>query len=183
MHERRRALSSAERRRAGEAVARGLGATPELARARRIALYAAAGGELPTEPLLAEALARELPVLWPRVRGDALEFARCAADALEPGAFGIPAPPASAPATELGEGDLVVLPMLAVDLSGRRLGRGGGHYDRAFAAARAHGPLLAAVGYDFQVVGEVPAGEGDGRVDMVVTERRCVRTRAGGGAR
>ena len=68
-------------------------------------------------------------------------------------------------------------PALALDAAGRRLGRGGGYYDRAFAAAP-RGPFRVGVGYDFQLVEEVPAGVGDGRVDMVATEARQIRTRA-----
>ncbi len=49
---------------------------------------------------------------------------------LSPGAFGIPEPPASFPAADRGEIDLAVVPCLAADPSARRLGRGGGYYDR-----------------------------------------------------
>jgi 5-formyltetrahydrofolate cyclo-ligase len=183
MDARRRALGPGEAGEAAEALARRLAATPEFAAARRIALYAASGGELATGPLLREARARDRVVLWPRVRGGALEFAACDAEALAPGAFGVPAPPASLEAVRLDAADLVVLPALALDGAGRRLGRGGGHYDRAFAGAAAERPLRVGVGYDFQLVDEVPAGEGDARVDLVVSERRLLRVRAAAGAR
>jgi 5-formyltetrahydrofolate cyclo-ligase len=68
------------------------------------------------------------------------------------------------------------VPALALDAAGRRLGRGGGHYDRLLAGVR--GPIRVGVGYDFQLVELVPAGEGDERVDMVVTDQRLLRTRA-----
>jgi len=178
MAARRRAVSAERARAAGEALAAGLAATPELRRARRIALYAAAGGELPTAALEHAARELRLRVLWPRVVGRSLEFAACGADELVPGALGIGAPPAERAAEALGRGDVVVLPALALDAAGRRLGRGGGYYDRAFAGAPAEGPFLVGVGYDFQLVEEVPAGVGDGRVDMVATEARRIRTRA-----
>ena len=178
MAARRREVGERAAGAAGAALAAGLAASRELRRSRRIALYAAAGGELPTSAL--EHAARELGlvVLWPRVVGRSLEFAACAGSDLVPGPFGIGAPPRSRSAEALGAGDLVVLPALALDSAGRRLGRGGGHYDRAFAAAPAEAPFLVGVGYDFQLVDEVPAGVGDGRVDMVATEARLIRTRA-----
>jgi 5-formyltetrahydrofolate cyclo-ligase len=157
-------------------VARHLAGAPELAACRRIVLYAASGGELPTGPLLREAQRRGLPVLWPRVTAEGLVFAACEAAALVPGFAGTGEPPAAAPASPLAPGDLIVLPGLAFDAAGRRLGRGGGHYDRALAASP--GPLRVGVGYAFQLLEQVPAGGGDQRVDMVVTEAGLLRTRA-----
>jgi 5-formyltetrahydrofolate cyclo-ligase len=183
MGARRRSLAAREAERAGRAVAERLAETPEFAACRRLALYAPRAGELPTGPLAESALARGLALLWPRVSGGALEFVACRADELAPGAFGVAEPPAGCAAVALGGGDLAVLPALALDGAGRRLGRGGGHYDRALAEPAHAGTFWVGVGYDFQWMDEVPAGEGDARVDMVVTEARLVRTRARGGAR
>ena len=164
---------------AAEAVAARLAGSDELGRCRRVALYAAAGGELPTEPLWRLARARGLPVLWPRVGAGGLEFARCDdAAALEPGALGVRAPGTECEASALGPGDLVVVPALALDRAGRRLGRGGGHYDRALSAPGARESVRVGVGYALQLVDAVPVGEDDERVDLVVTERELVRTGA-----
>jgi 5-formyltetrahydrofolate cyclo-ligase len=183
MAARRREVAAADADRAARAVAERLAETPELAGCRRLALFAPTTGELPTQPLVEVALARGLLLLWPRVAGGALEFVACRADELAAGAFGVAEPPAGRAGLALGDGDLAVLPALALDAAGRRLGRGGGHYDRAIAAPAFAGTFWVGVGYDFQWVDEVPAGEGDGRVDMVVTEARLVRTGARGGAR
>ena len=146
---------------------------------RRVALYAATGGELETEPLWRVVRARGLPVLWPRLGAGGLEFARCDdAAALEPGVLGVRAPGAGCEASALGPGDLVVVPALALDRAGRRLGRGGGHYDRALAAPGARASVRVGVGYALQLVDAVPVGEGDERVDLVVTERELLRTSA-----
>jgi 5-formyltetrahydrofolate cyclo-ligase len=164
---------------AAAAVAARLAESDELARCRRIALYAAAGGELATEPLWRLARARGLPVLWPRLGAGGLEFARCDdAAALELGVLGVRAPGAGCEASALGPVDLVVVPALALDRAGRRLGRGGGHYDRALAAPGARESVRVGVGYALQLVDAVPVGEGDERVDLVVTERELVRTAA-----
>jgi 5-formyltetrahydrofolate cyclo-ligase len=173
--ERRRGVPPEAALRAAEQVARRLAETPEFSACGRLAIYAATDGELSTEPLVRAARRRGRELLWPRLMGDALGFAACGADELVPGYRGIAEPPGALPPVALAAGDLIVLPALALDAAGRRLGRGGGHYDRLL--ARLRGPIRVGVGYDFQLVELVPAGEGDERVDMVVTDRRLLRTR------
>jgi 5-formyltetrahydrofolate cyclo-ligase len=161
---------------AAEAVAARVVALPEFGAARRVALYAALSEELPTAPLFERARGAGKRLLWPRLVEGRLEFAACPRpEDLCPGALGIPAPPASLPAEIPGTGDLVVVPGLAFDAAGRRLGRGGGHYDRAFPPGRPGAPLLVGVGYAFQLLEEVPAGAQDRRMDAVITEARLVR--------
>ncbi len=72
--------------------------------------------------------------------------------------------------------ELVVMPGLAFDRAGRRLGRGGGYYDKFIAAARRRAeergwpqPLLVALSFRAQLVGEVPVEAHDARVDAIVT--------------
>jgi 5-formyltetrahydrofolate cyclo-ligase len=155
---------------AGEAVARFVGEAPEVLRARRIALYAAAPGELPTRSVFERLVADDRPMLLPRARGGSLEWALVQDwDGLVPGRFGVPeprGPEVSAP----GPGDVALLPCLALDLAGWRLGRGAGFYDRAFPASRP-GPLLVGSGFEFQRVEVVPHDSRDRRVDAIVTER------------
>jgi 5-formyltetrahydrofolate cyclo-ligase len=88
---------------------------------------------------------------------------------LAPGRFGLlePVGPRLGP-TALGTADVVVVPALAVDRDGVRLGRGGGYYDRALRHARA-GALVVAVVFDDEFVDEVPAEPHDHRVNAVVT--------------
>lgn len=169
MERRRRGLDPAEAEAAARAVARLVVAEPRVAAASRVALYASLPGELPSRPLF-EALG-ELgrPRLLPRVRGDALEWAAVSSwEALRPGRFGILEPAGeSVPAP--GPGDLVLVPGLAFDAGGGRLGRGGGYYDRAFPAS-APSPLLVGVGYRFQCVAAVPREGRDRRLDAIVHE-------------
>lgn len=70
--------------------------------------------------------------------------------------------------------DVIVVPGLAFDPSGARLGHGGGHYDRILAAL-GRVPVRIGVAFDFQVVDRVPADERDESVDAVVTEKRSLR--------
>jgi 5-formyltetrahydrofolate cyclo-ligase len=88
---------------------------------------------------------------------------------LAPGRFGLlePVGPRLGP-TAIGTADVVVVPALAVDRTGVRLGRGGGYYDRALGHARA-GALIVAVVFDDELVDEVPAEPHDHRVHAVVT--------------
>ena len=87
---------------------------------------------------------------------------------LDDGAFGIPFPAAGA-ADLIPE--ILLVPLLAFDRRGHRLGYGGGFYDRTLADLRARGPVLAiGVGYAFQEVDEVPNGAYDQRLDAIATE-------------
>jgi len=173
---RRRAVDPETARAAADAVAARLLALPALAAAARVALYAALPDELPTRPLFEALVAPGRALLLPRVApGRCLEFARCQRwEDLRPGRYGVLEPPAGANATPLGRGDVALLPGVAFDAAGHRLGRGRGYYDRTFAPARggaAGAPLLVGLGYEFQVVAEVPHGAWDRSLDAVVTER------------
>ena len=169
MEARRRALEPEQAAAAAQAVVPVLLAEPRLQAAPRVALYAALVGELPTRPLLEALAVGGRTTLLPRLRGDGLEWAE-ASDwgALEPGARGV-LEPAGAAADPPRVGDLVLLPGLAFDRRGGRLGRGGGHYDRAFPPGAATAWLVG-VGYAFQVVESVPRDERDRRVDAIVSE-------------
>ena len=92
---------------------------------------------------------------------------------LERGALGIPFPAKGA--AELIP-EILLVPLLAFDRRGHRLGYGGGYYDRTLADLRAKGPVLAiGVGYSFQEVEEVPATAYDQRIDAIATESRAER--------
>ena len=85
------------------------------------------------------------------------------------GKFGIPEP--TTPAYD-GEIDLVIVPAVAFDAKGRRLGRGGGYYDR-FIKKLTH-TVLVGVGYDFQLVDEVPAARHDQRVHRIILPSKTI---------
>jgi 5-formyltetrahydrofolate cyclo-ligase len=95
--------------------------------------------------------------------------------ALVPGAHGEGVPPECA---EEVVPDLVIVPGLAFDRDGFRLGYGAGYYDRTLAALRTSRPV-AAVGlaYAEQLIGHVPRGERDEPLDWIVTERETIRCR------
>jgi 5-formyltetrahydrofolate cyclo-ligase len=189
MSERRAGLPAVERRARAEVATERLLALPELAElaGRTIAAYVAVKGELDPAAALERARARGCRVALPRVSREPprLRFHEVAAgDALAPmamsmsGPFGLLEPAPGSPEVAVEDLDLVIVPGLAFDGEGRRLGFGGGYYDGALASVRARaagGPALIGLAYDFQIVDVCPAGDGDLPVDLVVTDARVLR--------
>ncbi len=176
MAARRRAVPREVALAAGAAVVDRLLAAPGFRDAARVALYADLRDEIPTRPLF-ECLGRAgVARLLPRVgETGALEFAEVASwRELRPGRYGVLEPVAEAPPCRLDRGDVVVVPGVAFDPSGGRLGRGRGHYDRTFPPEMDDAPMLVGLAYEFQVVEAVPCGPRDRRVDAVATEC-CIR--------
>ena len=178
MSARRRSLSRDERVSAGDAVARIACALPEFERAERVAAYVALDDEVPTRAILDAVLASGRVLLLPRLVAKRLEFAAVEAlTSLRRGGFGVFEPPASSALLELAPDDLVFVPGVAFDRRGGRLGRGRGHYDRAFPPATA-APVLLGVAFSFQLVDAVPVGPSDRRVEGIVSEAGIVRVPA-----
>jgi 5-formyltetrahydrofolate cyclo-ligase len=86
---------------------------------------------------------------------------------LSPGYRGIPEPRPDLPAVRP---DVVLVPLVAADRNGHRLGQGGGHYDRTLAALRAQGPVLAiGLAWDMQIMPDIPASPWDQPLDAIAT--------------
>jgi 5-formyltetrahydrofolate cyclo-ligase len=138
-----------------------------------LALYAPIHHEVETALVANEALAAGKSLLYPAVVGDNLEFRRIAElSALIPGRFGIPEPQGES--FSPGAADLIVVPGVAFDLSGRRIGYGKGFYDRALHRLEGRGKLVAFC-YEFQLADEIIGEPHDVTMDLVVTELRVVR--------
>ena len=144
-----------------------------------VLLYAGALYEVPTDTLVATLRARGVRLLFPRVEGPALRlFAANDLEELVPGYRGIREPASEGRAVPPGEVDLFVVPGVLFDRAGRRLGRGGGHYDRLLGRAR-EDTVRAGLCYAQRVVQELPAAPWDVPVHVVVTETEVIRpTRA-----
>lgn len=94
-----------------------------------------------------------------------------------PDALGIPAPPATA---EVLSPDLLIVPLLAFDRVGGRLGQGGGYFDRTLAALDASGGVFAlGLAYAGQEVARVPMEEHDRPLDAILTEKEYIPVRKG----
>jgi 5-formyltetrahydrofolate cyclo-ligase len=135
-----------------------------------VALYAARRDELDPWPLV-PADAPPVRCAFPRVvaRGAPLVFHVATPDALVPATFGLREPPADAPTAPLESASVVVVPGVAFDRQGGRLGYGGGFYDRSL-PARATGVWCVGFAHSAQVVPVVPRGPHDREVDALVTE-------------
>jgi 5-formyltetrahydrofolate cyclo-ligase len=92
------------------------------------------------------------------------------------GKFGVREPAARCAEISLEKFDLVLVPGMAFDLHGNRLGRGRGFYDRLLEKISG---VKCGVGYDFQLLENIPAGPGDLKVDFIFTPSRCVKSRKG----
>jgi 5-formyltetrahydrofolate cyclo-ligase len=166
---RRRAMADHERAGAAEAIALHALAVPVIARATRVACYLSMPAEPGTGPLIAGLLARDTEVVVPISRADhTLDWV--AYDPAAPvmtSSLGIPEP--GGPrlgADALRDCAVVIVPALAVDHAGHRLGRGAGYYDRALSGVAA--PLCALV-FTHELLPEVPHEPHDVPVGMAVT--------------
>jgi 5-formyltetrahydrofolate cyclo-ligase len=175
MSDRRAALSPDERARRSLAAVEQLLGIPELARAQTIAGFMATAAEIDPREALSAFQRRGASVVYPRVHADArprLRFHRLAGAEPQPGAYGLLEPPAECPEVAVDAIDLFLVPGLAFDAEGGRLGHGGGYYDEVGGVARG---WLVGVGFDFQLVERCPTGPDDVPMDYVVTDGRVVR--------
>lgn len=170
----RNAVSAADSERAGARAARALIDLDLAQRAARIALYAALPYELPTRILFDAVIAKTGAALLPRTADPiGLEFFAVERwEELRPGAFGVLEPRADGIRVRLRPDDLVVVPGVAFDPAGYRLGHGKGYYDRAFAAELGDSPTLVGFGYEFQIVDAVPHDHRDRQMDAIVTDQK-----------
>jgi 5-formyltetrahydrofolate cyclo-ligase len=133
--------------------------------------YRAQGSEFDPWPLLQRLAAAGARLALPVAvdRDSALTFrAYSSHDRMVPDAFGIPAPP---PGAEVVEPDLVIVPILAFDRAGHRMGQGAGHYDRTIATLRARRPpFVLGLAYAGQEVARIPAEPHDQALDAILTE-------------
>ncbi len=159
---------------AGLTIARRIAALPEYARAGTVLAFAGTDREIDTLPLLRRVLADGKRLALPLCTGPGRMEARLVSDLarLRPGAYGIPAPPPEADLLPPGDIDLVVVPCVACDRTGRRLGHGGGYYDRWLAAYP--GPAVLACPQAL-VLDAIPQGPLDAAVPLVVTEQAVYR--------
>ena len=151
----------------------------EFSAAARLLIYVSTANEVDTHGLIRQLLAMGRQVFVPRFEPATQSYATCQVrdfDAdLATGKFGIlePRPEAVRPAA-IDPIGAVLVPGLAFDETGNRLGRGLGHFDRLL---RQTDGVKIALAFDFQVLDEVPAEPHDARVDFIVTETRVVNPR------
>lgn len=180
MRARRRALTPLQQTQAAERLCRHLSRHPDFIRARRVAFYLASDGEISPHPLITLALKMGkqcyLPVLHP-IRHNRLWFVRYRPGcAMTRNRFGIDEPHDKlnprVPAWSL---DLVLLPLVAFDPQGGRLGMGGGFYDRSFAFIHARtrrSPKLIGLAHELQKVAQLNLASWDVPLAGIASDQR-----------
>ena len=149
-----RTLSDAERARLEHRLAEHL--TSLFAGVAVVGGYCPLGSEISPLPATEEARAVGAIVAYPCFSNPAKPFRFLAGDPLEPGPFGMLQPARRHPPVQP---DLVLVPLIAVDGEGTRLGRGKGHYDRALVRLKKNGARLIGVGWTSQRLSETIPGD------------------------
>ena len=171
---RRAALSSSERQTHSSAICRALSELCELATARVVLGYAAAGSECDLDALYAALRARGVALAFPLTAADGSMEALVPEGALLPGRFGVPEPdPARSRRVSPEELDAVLVPCVGFDGSLRRLGHGMGYYDR-YLARCAHAAAIL-VAFEAQRLCAVPTESHDRSFSVLVTEAGVFR--------
>jgi 5-formyltetrahydrofolate cyclo-ligase len=174
---RRRGIDVAEYRAASLLVQRAFMSTSEFRRAKVLALYHAVHNEVATSLVHAAALADGKTVIYPVVTGGSLVFRQVVDDKdLHAGTYDIREPLAVCPEVAIGEAEAVIVPGVAYDLRGQRIGYGKGYYDKVLHQLEGQGRLIGFC-FDFQVVEELKGEPHDVQMDIIITDRRVIRPR------
>lgn len=185
LRKKRKSLNLAEIRFKSLSLMRNLIKDPQYIRSKKIAVYSAHEGEIDPHFILEDAWQKHkhcyLPVLHPIQHNYLIFVESKPSDILKRNRYGILEPKLQSDRTVPTDAlDLVLLPMVAFDLKGTRLGSGKGYYDRTFAFIKQkHShlrkmPLLLGLAYDFQQVEELPVQTFDVPLSGVLTEERLI---------
>lgn len=172
---RRDALAPSDRAASSARICDRLLELPEVQGATTAMVFWSFGSEVDTGPILERLQERGVQVALPRIEGDDIvpvRFRR--GDRLTETAFGAREPTAGQ-VLAAPDVDVVVVPGVAFDRQGHRLGYGRGFYDRFLRSAAA---FRVAIGFGLQLVDDVPHGRGDVPMDAIVTEAGVTRRRA-----
>ncbi|WNN43608.1 MULTISPECIES: 5-formyltetrahydrofolate cyclo-ligase [Winslowiella] len=170
----RQSLSDEQQQRAAEQVAEHALNFVPIQQAQNIALFLSVDGELNTRPLIAKLWQQKkqvyLPVLHPFCRGQLLFVRYDANTQLQTNRLRIPEPPLT-PGTllPLSELEVVLMPLVAFDHHGNRLGMGGGFYDRTLQNWRQQRFVPIGLAHDCQQVDDLPVAEWDVPLSAMIT--------------
>lgn len=177
MLNRRRELSPAYVEQVSKAICKALLDFPPLLKARATVLYSSFDGEVSLHELMDTLLSRNRNVLFPQFNTSEKRYDLVSVSkdgGMKPGRYGI-AEPVSGVAvceTDLSAADTAwIVPGVAFDMTGNRLGRGGGIYDRFLKHTNG---LKIGVAYDWQILESIPAEAHDVTVDLLLSEHRIL---------
>ena len=176
----RDALDAVQRSAGAQAIASRIAVLPSFDGATTVLATLPFGSEWDLRPLAQAALDRGKSIVLPRVDAATRRLVLHRVDDLDadvsPGFRGIPEPVPRTAIVRPADVDCVLVPGVAFDPAGRRLGYGGGYYDRLLPHLRPGVPRIAGA-FDVQIVDEVPVDAHDLAVDVVVTPTRTFATR------
>ena len=183
IREKRRGLTTDQQCCAAEQLAQRLCREEFFLRAERIAVYLANDGEIDPAQIIAAAFklnkACFLPVIDPTTR-NSLHFAQYRqGDSLHKNRFGIPEPKLDSAATlPVSELDLILVPLVAFDRNGNRIGMGGGFYDRTLApCSEKLGPTLVGLAHQCQELDNISTQSWDIPLDNIATDKEIICAR------
>lgn len=141
-----------------------------LKNAKRIALYRAFDGEVPVDCLARFFMDKGISCCFPRIENNEMVFCDCQSlddSEFEVSSLGIKEPVSSKAPIDSKDIDVVVLPALAYNEEGTRLGAGGGYYDRYIGSLGSERPYLLGICYEFQICSDVPSDDHDISADFI----------------
>ena len=168
----RTSLGEKERKRKSVIIQQKLMDLPEFQLAQTVMLFLNFREEVETTALAEATIAGKKKLVLPRCapHGILLPIEVCdLIQDIEPGAYGIREPKLTLGVVEPSEIDLMIVPSSGFDLQGNRLGYGGGYYDRFFMLLNPLTPRVA-LGFECQVIPQVPVGKHDAKMTMLITE-------------
>jgi 5-formyltetrahydrofolate cyclo-ligase len=151
---------------------------PAYLKANTVMFFIAFGSEVNTKAMVEETIKRGKLALAPKAMPKTRELIPSQIidweQDLAPGSYNIPEPREDKlRPLEPEKIDLLIVPGVAFDQKGNRLGYGGGYYDRFFPLLKTGTPLVALV-FDLQILPDVPVDEWDHRVDCIITDKRVI---------
>ncbi len=179
---RRNSISQATIEQLSEKISQRLFELQEFQNATTISTYLNTRSEVSTDPIVSWCISHGKRVIIPVTNRPSRRLifseVRDPGRELELGTFGIREPkPESLRPVPLEEAEVALVPGVAWDHRGYRIGYGGGYYDRTINSLRSH-LLSIGLAYEFQIVNRVPTNRYDQPVDKLVTERRVINTRS-----
>ncbi len=176
---RRNSIPSDKRQEKDTIIMESLFSLPAFKEAKIISYFASFGSEVSTLPHIEKAMKMGKTIVLPRVDNINKRlrlFEVHNLEELKPGTMNIPEPDVP-PERErdINNVDLVIMPGVAFDLEGNRLGYGAGYYDRLLAGLNKNIPRIA-IAYEEQIVDSLPVESHDMKVHIIVTDKRVIKS-------
>ncbi len=150
----------------------------EFMNAEVVFFYASFRSEVETHSMIRESLEMGKRVMLPKVQidGHLVKLYEIQdIHELSPGHMGIPEPSFNNTyPLSIDEVNMIIIPGVAFDYSGNRLGYGGGYYDMLLAQRKKKAPIIA-LAYEEQLVDEIPSEPHDIKIDMIITDKRIIK--------